>query len=249
MDTKAILQQVDHRPFPMPTGPWIMTQIWNTLLFAHWPVAPEILRPLVPSVLPLDTFDHQCWVAITPFYMTHVCPRGFPPIPRLSQFHEMNVRTYVVVNGIPGVHFFSLDASNLLAVALARSLFHLPYYNAKMFSNRTGETIHYRSQRTQPHAQSAEFIATYCPITPVFSAQRGSLEYWLIERYCLYTTLRDRVYRAHIHHGPWSLQAAELELELNTMALASGIHLPNTTPLLHYAHRQEVLVWPLQQVL
>ncbi|MFL5624434.1 MAG: YqjF family protein [Ktedonobacteraceae bacterium] len=249
MDTKAILGKVDHRPFPMPGGPWIMTQIWNTLLFAHWPLAPEILRPLVPSVLPLDTFDRQCWVGLTPFYMTHVRPRGFPPIPRLSQFPEMNVRTYVVVHGIPGVYFFSLDAGNPLAVALARALFHLPYYHAGMSCKRAGEIIHYRSWRAQLCARPAEFVARYRPLPPVFSAQRGSLEYWLVERYCLYTTLRDRVYRAHIHHRPWPLQAAELELERNTMALASDIHLPATRPLLHYAHRQEVLVWPLQRVL
>jgi uncharacterized protein YqjF (DUF2071 family) len=249
MDTSAILQHVDHRPFPRPAGPWIMTQIWNTLLFAHWPIAPDTLRPLVPPVLPLDTFDRDCWVALTPFYMTHVCPRGFPPIPRLSQFPEMNVRTYVSVNGIPGIYFFSLDADNAIAVALARAIFHLPYYNAHMDCKWRGEVIHYRSHRTHHHTPPAQFLATYRPLGPAFFAQRQSLEYWLIERYCLYTIVRDRVYRAHVHHRPWPLQRAELAMERNTMALSSGLHLPETPPLLHYAQRQEVLVWPLQQVL
>ena len=225
-----------------------MTQIWNTLLFAHWPIAPDTLRPLVPSVLPLDTFERECWVGIVPFYMTYVRPRGFPATPRMSDFPELNVRTYVSVNGIPGVYFFSLDADNPIAVALARTIFHLPYYNATMACKQREEAIHYRSHRTHRHAQSGEFLATYRPIGPVFSAQRQSLEYWLTERYCLYTTVRERVYRAHIHHQPWPLQRGELEMEQNTMALASGIDLPETPPLLHYAQRQEVLTWPLQRV-
>ena|SRR5436305_10477289 len=103
MDIHAILQTVEHRPFPLPAGPWIMTQIWHELLFAHWPLVPAILRPLVPSVLELDTFEGQCWLGLTPFRMTHVRPRCVPPFPGLSQFPEMNVRTYVIVKGIPGI--------------------------------------------------------------------------------------------------------------------------------------------------
>src|SRR5437764_1027054 len=104
-----------------------MTQIWHELLFAHWPISPELLRSLIPPVLALDTYEQQAWVGIVPFRMSYVRPRGVPPVPGLSAFPELNVRTYVTVNGIPGVHFFSLDAGNFIAVALARTLFHLPY--------------------------------------------------------------------------------------------------------------------------
>ena len=103
-----------------------MTQIWHELLFAHWPISPERLRPLIPPVLALDTYEQQAWVGIVPFRMSYVRPRGVPPVPGLSAFPELNVRTYVTVNGIPGVYFFSLDAGNSIAVALARTLFHLP---------------------------------------------------------------------------------------------------------------------------
>src|SRR5438874_2709059 len=103
MNTKEILQTVHHRPFPLPGGPWVMTQIWHRLLFAHWPIALDVLRPLVPSELPLDTFEGHCWVSISPFYMTHVRPRGLPSVPRISQFPELNVRTYVIFQDIPGV--------------------------------------------------------------------------------------------------------------------------------------------------
>lgn len=249
LDIKDILQTVQHRPFPLPTEPWVMTQIWHTLLFAHWPLASEALRPLIPNVLTLDTFDDQAWVSITPFFMTHVRPRGVPPFPWLSQFAEINVRTYVTMHDIPGSYFFSLDAGNPIAVALARTIFHLPYFHAHMSCRLTGETIYYQSHRRHGSAPPADFRASYRPIGSITYAQPDTLEYWLVERYCLYTfSQRDRLYRVTIHHRPWPLQAAEAEITWNTMAISKGIPLPNTAPLLHYAQRQEVLVWPIHRV-
>src|SRR5260370_22196941 len=125
-----VLNSVDHRPWPLPSGPWIMEQTWNDLLFAHWPLPPEILRPLVPSVLPLDTFEGQCWLALTPFHMTGIRARWLPPLPRLSRVPEMNVLAYVTLDGKPGVFFFSLDAANLPAVWAARLLYNLPSFHA-----------------------------------------------------------------------------------------------------------------------
>lgn len=226
-----------------------MTQIWHELLFAHWPIAPDMLRPLMPSVLSLDTFEGECWVGIVPFHMSYVRPRGFPAVPGLSAFSEMNVRTYVTVNGIPGVYFFSLDASNPMAVSIARIVFHLPYFNAFMTSQYRGGTIRYRSHRTHRGAPPADYAARYRPIAPVVYAQAGSLEHWLTERYYLYTVVEGgRVYRGDIHHLRWPLQVAELETVRDTMALSHGIHLPDTQPLLHYSDRQEVLIWPLRRV-
>jgi uncharacterized protein YqjF (DUF2071 family) len=227
-----------------------MTQIWHELLFAHWPIEPGVLLSLVPPILPLDTYEGQCWVGIVPFHMTYVRPRWVPPIPELSSFVELNVRTYVTLHGIPGVYFFSLDASNPIAVTIARGMFHLPYFNAVMSSERVDDTIHYYSRRTHRDAHPAEFKATYRPIAPITYAQPGSLESWLTERYCLYTVVRDNsVLRGDIHHVPWPLQLAELEPIENTMAISHGINLPDTPSLLHYAERLEVLIWPLLRVL
>ena len=227
-----------------------MTQIWHELLFAHWPIEPGVLRSLVPSILPLDTFDGQCWVGIVPFRMTYVRPRWIPPVAALSSFVELNIRTYVTLQGIPGVYFFSLDASNPIAVAIARTFFHLPYYNAVMSSRRAGDSIRYHSKRTHRGIPSAEFEAVYRPVAPIAFAQQGSLEQWLTERYCLYTVAPGKgVYRGDIHHVPWPLQLAELETKKDSMAISHGIHLPEIAPLLHYAQRQEVLIWPLKHVL
>lgn len=248
MNVEAIEQDIAHRPWSLPQGPWIMTQAWHELLFAHWEVKPEVMRELIPPELTLDTYEGCCWLGVVPFRMSHVSPRGVPEIAGVSRFLELNVRTYVSCRGVPGVFFFSLDASNALAVAVARSIFHLPYFNASMQSWLDGDTIYYRSQRTHRGASAAELISRYRPVGPQFQARRGTLDYFLTERYCLYTVVgKGRVYRADIHHRPWDLQPAEQEIERNSMASAHGIVLPSHPPLLRYAHRQDVLVWPLQR--
>ena len=253
MNTTAILRTTAHRPYPLPQGPWIMTQRWQDLLFMHFPLAPEVLRPLVPAQLELDTFDGQTWIAIVPFRVTLTSLRGLSPLPLLAPFPEMNVRTYVTHQGIPGVYFFSLDAANLLAVLGARLLFHLPYFLAQMHIQQQQGTFYYHSMRTgirRPSLAFAAYDGFYRPNGPIFNADRGTLEYWLIERYCLYTvTQKNRVYRVDIHHDPWPLQPAEQTSKRNTMALAQGIVLPDQPPLLHYARRQDVLFWPLRRVM
>jgi uncharacterized protein YqjF (DUF2071 family) len=223
-----------------------MQQTWLNLLFAHYPIAPEQLRPLVPPQLTLDTYDQTCWVGIVPFAMAHVHPRGLFSVPWLSGFPELNVRTYVTVNGITGVYFFSLEAGNPLAVSLARNLFYLPYFNAQMRIQAVGDAFHYHSHRTHRGAPEADFSARYRPIAPVMEAQPGSLEHWLTERYCLYTLHEAQVYRGNIQHMRWALQLAEWELSTNSMAKAHHLPLADTQPLLHFARLQEVLVWPLQ---
>jgi uncharacterized protein YqjF (DUF2071 family) len=221
-----------------------MKQTWHDLLFAHWPLPTSAIRPLVPSQLTLDTFDGQCWVAVTPFRISGIRSRGLPPLPGLSRFPELNVRTYVTFGGKAGVYFFSLDAANLPAVWAARAFFHLPYFHAAMKSEEREEVIHYDSRR---HHASAEFRGHYAPTAEVQLRKRGSLEHWLTERYCLYTTHKDQVFRAEIHHLPWPLQNAEAEFETNTVAAAAGITLPEVAPQLSFARRLEVLIWPLRR--
>jgi uncharacterized protein YqjF (DUF2071 family) len=221
-----------------------MKQTWHDLLFAHWPLPPSAVRLLVPSQLTLDTFDDQCWVAVTPFRMSGIRGRGLPPLPGLSRFAELNVRTYVTFGRKAGVYFFSLDAANLPAVWAARAFFHLPYFHAAMKSEEREGVIHYDSRR---HQASAELRAHYAPTAGAQLRKRGSLEHWLTERYCLYTTHKNQVFRAEIHHLPWPLQDAEAEFETNTVAAAAGIMLPQVAPLLSFARRLEVLIWPLQR--
>jgi uncharacterized protein YqjF (DUF2071 family) len=166
----------------------------------------------------------------------------------VSHFPELNVRTYVTLEGKPGVWFFSLDAANRLAVAAARRLFHLPYYRAEMRSEREDGYVDYRSRRTHRHAAPADFAARYAAVGEARPAAPGTLEHWLSERYCLYSVDRHgRAYRGEIHHRPWLLQPAVAEIASNTMAAAHGIDLPDTPPLLHFSRRQDTLGWLLER--
>jgi uncharacterized protein len=237
-----LLQIVDHRPWPLPSGPWIMKQVWHDLLFAHWPIHPDLVRRLVPAQLDLDTFDGRCWVGVVPFWMSGVRARGVPPLPALSRFPELNVRTYVRYKDKPGVYFFSLDAANRTAVWAARTFYHLPYFFALMSVVERNGSIHYSSVRS---GIPAEFRATDWSTPPTRQPARGSLEHWLTERYRLYTIHDGHLYRGEIHHPPWPLQGATAEIEVNTVAAAAQIELPNEAPLLHFSRRQDVLIWPV----
>ncbi len=237
-----LLLETKHRPIAMPNGAWSNKQTWHDLLFAHWPLAPEKIRPLIPKELELDLSDGNAYVAIAPFWMSGIRGRIAPPVPGLHKFCELNVRTYVRYRDVPGVYFFSLDAGSLPAVWSARALYHLPYFYAGMTVRSDGKEYEYSSRRLQ-QPQPAEFHARYCPISTPRLREKGSLEYFLTERYCLYTVHRGTVRRAYIHHLPWQLQDADAEIEINSMAQVSGIELPATRPLLHFSRLLEVLVW------
>jgi uncharacterized protein len=242
-EPSGLLASREHRPWALPAGPWVMSQSWHDLLFAHWRVDARELRRVVPTPLPLDLFEGEAWVGVVPFHMTNVAPRLVPEVPPLSRLIELNVRTYVVVGDKPGVYFFSLDANSRLAVAGARALFRLPYFLATMETTRAGEAVTHRSRRVRGGA--AEWAASYRPSGPPRKAASGSLEHFLTERYCLYTTDGARVLRCHIHHPPWPLQDAAATIELNTMVAAAGLRTEGE-PLLHFSRRQDVLVWPLE---
>jgi uncharacterized protein len=226
-----------------------MAQSWIDLLFAHWSVPPAALAAVVPRQLRLDTFDGRAWVGVTPFEVRNLRIRSTPPVPWLSSFPEINVRTYVVFDGKPGIFFFSLDAARRLAVASARRFYRLPYFRADMSIDRVRGEVRYASDRVleQRATSRAEFGARYRGVGAPVAARPGTLAYWLTERYCLYTLDDEQqVLRADIHHPPWPLQAAEAEITLNTMTAELGIELTGN-PLLHYAARQDVVFWTLER--
>jgi uncharacterized protein YqjF (DUF2071 family) len=244
----AILEETAHRPWPLPDGPWVMTQTWHDLLFAHWRIRLDALRPLVPRELEIDTFDGSAWIGIVPFRMSGVRVRALPPIPTASAFPELNVRTYVRHGGKSGVFFFSLDATSRLAVIGAR-LYHMPYFHARMSCTTRGDQLTYSSARIRPPTPPAELKAQYRPIGPVELSERGSLDHWLTERYCLFTfDSRGRLLRGDIHHRPWPLQRAEAHIAQCTMASAAGIRLPASDPHLLFARKLVVLLWPFRHV-
>ena len=222
-----------------------MAQRWTDLLFVHWPVDPQLLRALIPASLPLDLFDNQAWVSVAAFFLSHLRARWLPALPLISEFPELNVRTYVTLGGKPGVYFFSLDAGSALAVAAARATYFLPYFRASMNIRAAADgTLQYNSRRTDSRGRPAELNARYRPTGPITRAKPGSLDHWLTERYCLYAIDHAaRIRRAEIHHHQWPLQPATAEISLNTMTSAAGIELPAVAPRLSYSSRLDVVVW------
>jgi uncharacterized protein YqjF (DUF2071 family) len=245
----SLLDRIARRPWPLPSGPWIMAQSWHDLLFAHWPVDVAMLRPHIPAKLEIDTLDGRAWLAIIPFSMTGVRLRWTPPLLWLSAFPELNVRTYVTAQEKPGVWFFSLDAANALAVAAAQLTFHLPYFRARMKCREAGGWIDYQNRRSRPGAPDARFEGRYRGAGEFFEAQPGTLAHFLTERYCLYSAAsQGRIYRGEIHHPPWLLQEAEAQITHNSMAEAAGLSLPAELPLLHFARRQDMVAWAPQRI-
>lgn len=237
----AALAVTAHRPWPLPSGPWVMYQRWEHLLFAHWPIDIAELRGHVPPPLDIDLHEGRAWLGITPFHMSGLRGRGLPRLPGASSFPELNVRTYVRLGDRPGVFFFSLDAGSRIAVAAARAVYALPYHHARMSIEAKGEWFHYKCERDR----KTSFEGRYRPVGQEFVAQPGSLEAFLVERYALYAVPRpNHANRADIHHAPWRIRPAEAVITHNTMAAAAGIRLPDRAPVLHYAERQDVVVWP-----
>lgn len=264
---REALEQTEHRPWPLPEGRPAMVMAWLDLLFAHWPVEPERLQPLLPEGLVLDTFDGRAWLGVVTFHMADVRPPWCPPLPWVSAFAELNVRTYVRARGSrsgersagkPGVWFFSLDAANPLAVRVARWTFHLPYFDAEMEIARevaaSGDWFHYQSRRTHRGAPEGVFRARYRPSGQVYRAEPGALDHWLTERYCLYAAdRRGRLHRGEVHHAPWPLQRAEAEIEEDTLteplaAMGVDVGRPGPPALLHFARRLDVVAWRARRV-
>jgi uncharacterized protein YqjF (DUF2071 family) len=227
-----------HRPWPAPRSPWVLQQSWRDLLFAHWPVDAGRIRSHLPAGLALDLFHGQAWLSVAAFELADLRWRLLPPIPTATTFAELNLRTYVRMDAVPGVFFFSLDAASTLAVAAAR-LIGLTYRRASMSIERVADGVVYRSRRSAE--PDIRFEAWYAPSGPVFEAPPGSLDEWLVERYCLYTR-RAGWWRLEIDHHPWRLQPAEVSLSTNTLADPLGLCLGEPA-LVHFSRRQDMVAW------
>lgn len=247
MNKKEILGIHEHRPFPLPQSPWIMQQGWKDLLFIHYKIPYDIVRNLVPQELELDTYQGEAWISISPFKMRNVRMRWLPPIPTTYNFLELNLRTYVKLNGKPGIHFFSLDASSTLSVLGARASF-IPYFRADM-SVKDEDGFRFTSKRKGKNKTPAILDVAYQPVSAPYVSKKGSLEEWLVERYCLFQkAFKGKFIEIEIHHVPWALQRVDANITTNSLTEPFGFTIPEQEPLLHYSKYQLVLVWPLRLV-
>ena len=230
----------------------VMRQDWHHLLFLHWEVPPDSLQALLPAGLHLDTHEGKAYVGLVPFTVTNARPVFTPPLPWISDFHEINVRTYVHRDGRdPGVWFFSLDASSSIAVAAARALYRLSYFTSEIDFEATNAplpAIRFRSKRTDDRGQlPANAEIEYGPEEgPTTHASPGTLEHFLVERYVLYAADGSDLHRARVHHQPYPLQRVAVGAMSETMIWAAGIRRGEEAPIRHYAREVNVKVYPLQ---
>lgn len=250
----SLLYAVEHRPWLPPDSHWLLSQSVNDLLLAHFAIEPATLRKLVPEELTLELYDGIAWLTVSPFSVSHVRPSGVPPLPGLSFFSQINVRTYVTMRGKPGLYFFSVDATNLSAVWFARVFFRMQYWHSSIqvsgatIQSRKGAAteIHFRAKRLHgPAAQQgpARLDVVYAPQGEAEKARAGSLDKFLTERYCVYSWHRQKFYCTEIHHQPWPLQRVQVDFRANSIAEPLGLSLPLQPELCHFSRSIKMLAW------
>ena len=239
-DPHPAFAQVDHRPWPLPSGPWAWRQEWLDLAFLHFEADAQELRRLLPAGVELELFEGKAWIGIVPFSMRGVTKRGWPAPSMVSDFPEINVRTYVSDGKKSGVWFLSLDAASHLAVQFARRFFHLPYFYAQIQAAGRRDTYSYSAKRGA-HGFVAEYEAfEAAPSRP------GTFAHWATERYCLYSAdVAGRCFRAEIQHVKWPLQRAQVSIVTNTLA---DVRLGAMHPAVLFSSRLDVVVWPLERI-
>ena len=211
-----------------PPGSAAMFQRWEDLLFMHWRWEPAEIQRTLPNGLRVDTFGGTAWLGVVPFFMRGIRPAFFPAVPWLSNFLELNVRTYVTdAAGRPGVWFYSLDCNRMISVWTARTFFHLPYQHASMRGARSESNVHYFSRRRGAKEQS-EFNYQRTAATGV--APPGSLEFFLVERYRLFASDRACVRSGRVHHHPYEISAAVVDSWSTDLFSLNGFAAPGRLP-------------------
>lgn len=238
-EISTILKDTGHRPWELPEGRWQYYQEWNEALFFHWKIPHEILRKLVPADLELDEFEGENWISLVPFTMQKIRPRGLPALSFISDFHEINLRTYVIKDNKPGVYFLNIEAEKHLSAWISRTASGLPYEKANI---QRSKGIYYSSNKNKGFSLQVEFNIE----EPVL--RKSALERWLTERYCLYLEQHDQLFRYEIHHQEWQLNAIKLK-KLELKYQLHGIILEERKPdLIQYSSGVKVLAWAKKKI-
>ena len=236
----------NHVPFPIPDRPYALSQEWRNLTFMHWEVEPIKLEPHIPDGLELDLFEGKAYFGTIPFQMKNVRPRFLPAVPGISTFPEFNIRTYVKKNGIPGVLFLTLDAQSRITCWHAPRAYGLPYRYAKCKLKRKDEIFIWKSKRVSDGA----ILDGECKLVgEEMQATNNSLEYFLFERYSLYTELNGKLHMAYTLHEPWKFYAGEISLVNNSLTESYDLGIDVMKPdHVHASYGVRVLTWPIQEV-
>lgn len=237
-DIDDIISSISHRPFSLPVGKWKYYQEWNNALFIHWTIPFDILRKCVPVKFNIDTFDGSCYVSLVAFTMQKIRPRYLPSISFISNFGEINLRTYIDNDNKKGVYFFCIEAEKLLSAFVAKSLSGLPYEKANI--ERTANQ--YRSN----NSRKGFYLDTEFEIKQELE-HKTELDKWLTERYCLYLDKDNEFYRYDIHHKEWSLKKVKIKQLKYFYKIGENILSDSQPVLTHYSDGVKVIAWSRQK--
>jgi len=238
MTIQEILSTTDHRPWQLPNERWKAYQQWNRVLFLHWKVEHKALRYFVPKDIEIDLFEGDPWVSLVAFTMERIRPRYLPPLPAISNVHEINIRTYVRREGKSGINFMSLEGGTRISCSLARLLTGIPYrYSAIKRTNGL-----YLSKN--PHF-SDTLQLRYKPGKPII--QKDALDIWLTERYALFQDIEGSLNEFEIHHPEWPLQTVHVD-HINIDYPAFGDLINNQPDRVHYSEGVPALAWSRKKV-
>lgn len=225
---------------------WIMKQTWKHVLFLHWPLHAESLRPFIPKELEIDTYDGQAWLGMIVFEMGGIYPRGLSRLPLTPPFSEINVRTYVTYKGEPGIYFLSIDVNNWASLNIAKRWYHLPYRPSEVSIQKEGASLHFEGIRKK---EPLYVKGSYTPLKESFFSRAGRLDYWFTERYRLYSSDSfSNLYTASIDHPPWALQNTEVTIDKNTLFSPFGFHLGADAPIAHYSYGVQTNFWNIKKL-
>lgn len=228
-----ILNSKKHSPYEMPDSNWVYYQEWNRVLFLHYEVPVDLLTELVPDKLTIDTFEGKAYISIVPFTMENIRPRYLPSVSFISNFHEINVRTYVEFENKKGVFFLNIEAEKFLSIIVAKALSGLPYEKSKI---KRDISKYYSKNIGKGFCLDTGYLVTEN------LTRKSDLDIWLTERYCLYLNNRDFVYRYDIHHLEWEIKNVEI-LNLDINYTIGQIQINKSTDLVHYSDGVQVLAW------
>ena len=237
-----LLGTTSHRPWDLPIGPWRYYQEWNNTLFLHWNVPASELIKVIPKGLPLDTFNGEGWISLVAFTMERTKPRYLPSISAISNFHEVNVRTYVNKDNKGGVYFLSIEAEKHISCFVAKLLSGLPYIKSRIDFQTKSNPRKYSSTNTNNDFQLDINFSVGESIV-----EKSDLHTWLTERYCLYLDEGQKVFRYQTHHKPWALNEVKIS-DLNTQYKIGNISLQRKPDLVHFSQGVKVVAWRREAV-
>lgn len=240
LSPSEILNYTSHRTWKNPNINWSFYQEWNKAIFLHWEIEKEIVEKWIPSGVKIDTYNGKAWISLVAFTMENIRPRLLPAFSPISNFHEINLRTYVIKENKPGVYFLNIEAQKWFSAYISRKISGLPYQKSDI-------THDIKEKKLFAHFKKKGFNLEIDYKIGNLIADKNALDVFLSERYCLYLDLNNEIIRYEIHHLPWQINELTCT-KLKTNYFIEDIDLNRKPDLIRYSEGIQVLAWKQEKL-